>query len=77
MKKCVSILSIISLFIIVAVVGCFSIYVGACAANYLKDALCVEGCWCLALVPVLFVVAVGTELFIMLGMKRFAEGYNK
>ncbi len=58
---------------IVLAVVLASIYCGACAANYLHDVFNVSGFWCFALVPVVVIVALAVELFIMLGLTKFSR----
>ena len=70
MKKIVNVLSWVSFFVVAMAICLTSLYVAAMACNYLHDLLGLTGWWCLLLVPVLFVVAIAVEAFLMLGATK-------
>lgn len=73
-QKAINALSWASFIAIVFAVGVGSLMAGICVVNYLAAALCVTGTWrAFILAPVLLVVSLGVETFLLLGLKRFGQ----
>ena len=70
MKKLISWTSAIT---IVLAISLFSIWCGASVANLLKDAMHVDGRWCLALTPVVLIVSFAVTMFFIQGLKQFGK----
>ena len=70
MKKLLTILSWAAFVIVGTTIALTSVYVGAMVCGYLRDTLGLTGAWVLLLVPVLFVVALCVEVFLMLGASK-------
>lgn len=74
MKQIQNVLSWASVLTLAIAIASASIYVGASVCNYLHDLFGVQGYWCLALVPVCFIVGTAVTYFFILGLIKFAEG---
>lgn len=75
MKKLINIVSWVSFLIIVSAIALFAVWAGAMVAGMIREALNVTGWWCLALSPVVLVVAWAVADFLFLGMKKMGEPY--
>lgn len=71
MKKFINIISWVSFAVIALAIVLVSVFAGAMVCNYLADVLHIAGrWWSLLLVPVMLVVGVAVELFLMLGATK-------
>ncbi|MBQ8713116.1 MAG: hypothetical protein IJ551_09915 [Prevotella sp.] len=70
MKKFINIISWVSFAVVALTICLVSIYVASQVCYWLRCMLGLEGWWVLALVPVLIIVGVAVELFLVLGATR-------
>ena len=70
MKKILNIVSWISFAVVTITICLVSIYVASQVCWWLRCMLGLDGWWVLALVPVLIVVSLAVEFFLMLGATK-------
>ena len=70
MKKFLSIVSMVSFFATMMVIGLCSLYVGALGCHWIEDELSIKGAWCLAFLPLACAISYAVIWFVLLPFKK-------
>ena len=71
MKKFLSIVSMVSFFATMMVIGLYSLYVGALVTRWIEDELSIKGAWSLAFLPLVLAISYAIVWFVLLGLYKY------
>ena len=71
MKKFLSIVSMVSFFATMMVIGLCSLYVGGLVTRWIEDELSIKGAWCLAFLPLVLAISYAIVWFVLLGLYKY------
>lgn len=71
MKKFLSIVSMVSFFATMMVIGLFSLYVGALVTRWIEDELSIKGAWCLAFLPLACAISYAVSWVVLVGLYKY------